>query len=92
MSNIIIDRDLPITVTGIEWDTEDVEDTSYLPTKPVLTIEKEFFESEDIDDLEDLQVIISDYISDKLSDEFGFCHNGFNMDIDDEELLEKLIS
>lgn len=47
--------------TNIEWDVDDLEDLDYLPTE--IEIPEGMIDEEEI----------SDYIS----DETGFCHNGF---------------
>lgn len=47
--------------TNIEWDVDDLEDLDYLPTE--IEIPEGMIDEEEI----------SDYIS----DETGFCHNGY---------------
>ena len=61
----------------IEWDTdgEDIE----IPTEVELEV--------DISDMEDEEEL-ADYISDHISDETGWCHNGCSWEIKKEEKAE----
>lgn len=58
-----------VDINDIEWDT-DGEDVKDLPTC-IAAVKFEVDDPEDEDEIEEL-------ISDWLSDRFGFCHNGFN--------------
>ena len=53
---------------NIKWDVDELEDLEYLPTEVEIT-------SYLITDEDDLL----DDISDWLSDEYGFCHDGFEL-------------
>lgn len=58
-------------VTGIQWDfdsDEEQEQYSFLPDEAVININPDEVENEDE---------LSDYLGDLLSDNLGFCHNGF---------------
>lgn len=61
---------LTVSFSDILWDADDEPGSEFLET----SMTKEIFVDEDIFDLED-------YLSDYLSDEFGFCHWGFNYSI-----------
>lgn len=54
-------------VTNIEYDTDDTDDTSDLPKELIITVPSDVEGDENIEQ----------YISDKISDQTGFCHNGF---------------
>ena len=62
--------------TDIPWCPDEVEIT-------FSTLKDEGAEDEDFDDEDSLSDIVSDY----LSNEFGFCHKGFSLDIDKEKKL-----
>lgn len=54
---------------NIKWDVDELGDLEYLPTEVEIP---SYLITDDIDDsLED--------ISDWLSDEYGFCHDGFEL-------------
>jgi len=65
-------------VYDIEWDVDDEEDLEDLPTKVKVKLPTSIFNDEDETDYED---IVSEYVSDYLSDEYGFTHNGFKLKI-----------
>ena len=54
-------EEMDMKATNIEWDVDELEDLEYLPTE--IEIPEGMTDEEEI----------SDYIS----DETGFCHNGF---------------
>ena len=60
---------------NIKWDVDDKEDLKALPKEVVIEIP----EDEDIDTEDEDEV--SDYVSDYLSNEYGFCHNGFSLNL-----------
>ena len=69
---------LTVSFSDILWDIHDYDPaTIFLET----SMTKEIFVNEDIFDLED-------YLSDYLSDEFGFCHWGFNYSIQAIEFVK----
>ena len=53
---------------NIKWDVDELEDLDYLPTE----VEIPSYLITDEDDL-------LDEVSDWLSDEYGFCHDGFEL-------------
>jgi hypothetical protein len=57
-------------ITDILWDTETKAELKILPKK----VELELPEMDEED--------IADYISDELSDTYGYCHNGFAYEIE----------
>lgn len=60
-----------VKITDIKWDIDNSEDGKIgLPTKLIATFEY----TGDADELEDM-------ISDWLSDEYGYCHYGFEYSI-----------
>ena len=62
------------TITDIKWDTDD--DEEILATLPKsVELKGDEFPEEAYEDEE----ILSEYVSDWLSDTFGFCHFGFNI-------------
>lgn len=63
-----------VIITKIDWDTDGDEALKEaLPN--TMTLDTEDLNIEDPEDENE----ISDAISDYLSDEYGFCHNGFEM-------------
>ena len=63
-----------VVVTDIKWDLEDGGITD-LPNEITYVFErKSFYCSED-----DLESEIEDIVSNKLTDDYGWCHDGFNM-------------
>lgn len=64
----------------IEWDCEDKETLATLPTEVEISIT-----DKDVEDLND-QNEIDLYVEDYLSDTYGFCHYGFQLD---EILIEQ---
>lgn len=56
-------------VTDIKWDVDEERDLEQLPTELEIPIE---VEEEELSD-DDCEYAISEY----LSDEYGFCHDGF---------------
>lgn len=66
--------DFIVQVYDIDWDTDDMLATT-LPTNLNLSFEQ-FSDSKDIDEFEEK-------LSDYLSDNFGYCHNGFKYEIKD---------
>jgi hypothetical protein len=61
-----------VIVTDIKWDTDDL---TGLPSSTDMVIPTSLLQDELECDYDD---IISDYISDNLSNVFGFTHYGFN--------------
>lgn len=63
-----------VVVTDIKWDLEDGDITD-LPDEITYVFERKMFNcSED-----DLESEIEDIVSNKLTDDYGWCHDGFNM-------------
>ena len=54
---------------NIKWDVDELEDLDYLPTEVEIP---DYLTTDDEDDL-------LDDVSDWLSDEYGFCHDGFEL-------------
>lgn len=61
---------IKVLVKNIEWDADEV-DAVNLPKKMKLNIDEAELDNPNDDDE------LSDYISDKISDDTGWCHNGF---------------
>lgn len=57
-----------VKITDIQWDTDFPKELENLPKSLNMEINTEEFEDD-----EDLELFLSDY----LSDEYGFCHKGF---------------
>jgi len=74
-------KKITITVNDIDWDTDgdnSVElpkNMSFTATYEDLDINAEYNIQDDCED------VIGEYVSDKISDETGFCHNGFSTTI-----------
>ena len=73
-----------VKVTGIKWDLDDWEETGELeisefgPELPgEIDIEVPGFVTEGLDS-EEVGPAIEDWLSDEISDRFGYCHNGFS--------------
>lgn len=64
-----------IRVYDIDWDTDDDEIIrEELPEEILLNTE--YLDVENEEDIYELEDVISDY----LSDEYGYCHKGFNFE------------
>jgi hypothetical protein len=78
-------------VYSIKWDTDgDREAKSELPKKIVVGID--FEECKD----KDQQIIFDEIVSERITDEYGYCHEGFKCKFlgeeeGDEEYCEELI-
>lgn len=57
-------------VTNIDWDVDDTEDLDNLPESIIVTVPEEICAVEEEEE----------WISDYLSDTYGFCNNGFSCD------------
>ena len=55
-----------VHASKIKWNVDDKSELEYLPTECILEVE--------IDELDEV-------ISDKLSEQYGFCHEGFEYEI-----------
>ena len=86
----------PITIKcyNIEWDIDDEDDEYELPKLP----ERVVFVFSDEDDIEEWYESKEngdedDWLSDKLSDEYEFCVNGFEYEVcdEDDEFMQDLI-
>lgn len=67
-----------IEVSNIDWDTdEETAKANDLPTELTLTLGDEI-EGTCLDEEE-----IADRVSEYLSDDYGFCHNGFSLFVTD---------
>ena len=58
--------------TNIQWDVDDPKDLEYLPDKMLVAIPPEV-EAEGPEAIEE-------YMSDYITDDSGFCHNGFDIE------------
>ena len=67
-----IDDNIPVDVYDIEWDVDDDEELEELPTE--VTVDVPF------DVIKQGAWAVDEYISDYLSDEYGFTHYGFEYD------------
>lgn len=66
-------KNLKIKVFNIDWDTDgDKEQFDILPQEVIMELEV----TDDADEDE-----VCDYIEEKLSDDYGYCHFGFEYDI-----------
>lgn len=61
-------------VSKIKWDVDNKSDIKNLPK--TMTVE---VTSYDVDDITD-EYEVEDFISDYITDEIGFCHDGFEME------------
>ena len=64
-------------VTNIKWDTDgDMEILAELPSE--VEIPENFVYKNSLEENEDEEALLDD-VSDWLSDEYGFCHDGFSI-------------
>jgi len=71
-------KEITIKVNDIEWDT-DGDNSVELPKSMSFTATYEDLDIDaEYDIQEDYEDVIGEYVSDKISDETGFCHNGFS--------------
>ena len=64
---------MKIKFSNIKWDCEESDEFDYLPT----AFETEIEEADEYDNEEEL----ADFLSDWLSDEYGYCHKGFDFEV-----------
>jgi len=75
-------KNVKIIAKNIRWDTDN-EDVD-LPKTIVLSVSSSDLDvDENYDFNKDRDNVVSDYVSDKISDETGYCHFGFDIDIED---------
>ena len=70
-----------VQISNIKWD----EDMADLPTSTELKVPMSIFENIEPNEYEE---IASEYMSDELSNKFGFCHKGFYDDFDVDNYFE----
>lgn len=75
IKSILEDNKVKAHVTNIEWDVDDEEDLKSLPTDFTIEVDK--------DD--------EDTVSDAISNEYGFCHKGFDYEIINESVEKRPI-
>lgn len=68
---------ITVAVHDIDWDTSDYDDDAYDPCSPNIPDLPKYVERLEIDAAGDSPVDVCDAITDALSDEYGFCVNGF---------------
>ena len=68
---------IKVIVTDIKWDVDHDSDSENLPKEVLYTFDRNEFDC--IDD--ELQNEIEDIVSEKLSDDYGYCHDGFSVTI-----------
>jgi len=73
--NKIINSSYSVLVTDIDWDIDEGDDCELPKTIIVNLPYSEYDELESDDEIEE-------YISNKITDLVGFCHNGFAIDMD----------
>lgn len=66
-------KSIEVTVTDIKWDVDHDSDSENLPKEVLYTFDRNEFDC--IDD--ELQDEVEDIVSEKLSDDYGYCHDGF---------------
>jgi hypothetical protein len=66
---------LKVKFSNIQWDIDEED----FPSDEKLVLPQNF--TVDIPVPEDNDTDLSDYLSDWLSNEYGFCHNGFNYQV-----------
>ena len=75
-----------IIISGVKWDADDEEDIADLPTTVTLKIDDVELEGMSEDD-------IDDFIADKLSNEYGFTHDGWGSSkVINENLIAEAIT
>ena len=70
-----------VQISNIKWDADNEGDVADLPTSTEIKVPMSIFENIKPNEYKE---IASDYMSDELSNKFGFCHKGFddNFDVD----------
>lgn len=66
-----------VEIPYIDWDVDEKEDLENLPESVNYNFERSDFDCSD----SELQDEIEEFVADKLSEDFGFCHNGFKINI-----------
>ena len=62
-----------VRVTDIDWDFDEDEIDESIPTEYIAEVE--------IDDTEEIESAVDEVIADQVSDDWGYCHNGFDFEI-----------
>ena len=65
-----------VKATDIKWDVDEVEDLDNLPNELEVELSLDFF-IENSENKDILEMEISEYVSDEISNITGFCHAGF---------------
>ena len=65
-----------VKVFGIKWDADDMSDVEDLPKEIEVPVTLSMIESE-VDSIDEVDEIVEEYISNYLSDNYGFTHDGF---------------
>lgn len=73
----IKNNSIEVIVTDIKWDVDHDSDSENLPKEVLYTFDRNEFDC--IDD--ELQNEIEDIVSEKLSDDYRYCHDGFSVTI-----------
>ena len=68
-----------VKVTDIKWEADDMEDVKDLPTSMEVAVPLSIFEDESEDDYE---YVADEFVSNYITDEVGFCHNGYSCNFD----------
>ena len=59
-----------LKVTGVQWDADNPEDIAHLPSDVTIETERDFKDEDDV----------SAFLSDELSNQYGFTHTGWHGD------------
>jgi len=74
-------ENIKVVVSNIQWDTDDL---SGLPKTVEVEVPADEFYEDNVkmsdEEIED-EDILGEYASNYISDEYGFCHNGFDLEI-----------
>jgi hypothetical protein len=68
-------KNVKVEVSNIQWDTDDL---SGLPETMIIEVPADEFTFQDKSDYDD---IAGEYASNEISDQVGFCHTGFDLQI-----------
>ena len=75
LKKLATNNSIEVIVTDIKWDVDHDSDSENLPKEVLYTFDRNEFDCSD----DELQDEIEDIVSEKLSDDYGYCHDGFSI-------------
>jgi hypothetical protein len=77
-----------VTVTNIDWDVDKKSDLKNLPKEITYAFDDDDLMDVDINNNEEVEEEIGTLVENKLSNDYGYCHNGFEIEFGEIEFEE----